>query len=129
MDRQSRLSHPTFLDYVPIFPRDAYLTDNVHRTDLALNFSFFIGKSVEIFLQPEVLNVFNESAVIDRNEVINTRRYGCSSSVCQYFDPFDASYTPVEGLDYEFGDNFGEPDNDGDYQLPRTYRVSVGIRF
>jgi len=111
------------------FPRDAYLTDNVHRTDLALNFSFFIGKSVEIFLQPEVLNVFNESAVIDPNNVINARRYGCSSSVCQYFNPFDESYTPVEGLDYEFGDNFGEPDNENDFQDSRTVRFSVGVRF
>jgi hypothetical protein len=110
-------------------PRDTYITDDVHRTDLALNFSFFVGKSVEIFLQPEVLNVFNESAVIDVNTKINTRSYGCSSSVCQYFDPFDASYTPVEGLDYEFGEVFGEPENSDDYQLPRTIRFSVGIRF
>ena len=63
------------------------------------------------------------------NTKINTRSYGCSSSVCQYFNPFDASYTPVEGLDYEFGPVFGEPENDGDYQLPRTIRFSVGIRF
>jgi len=109
--------------------RDAYLTDNVHRTDLALNFSFFVGKSVEIFLQPEVLNVFNEDATIDQNQKVDTRSYGCSSSVCQYFNPFDASYTPVEGLDFEYGEVFGEPENDGDFQLPRTIRFSVGIRF
>ena len=85
--------------------------------------------SVEIFVQPEVINVFNENTVIDRNDVINTRSFGCSSSVCQYFNPFDASYTPVEGLDYEFSDTFGEPENDGDFQLPRTFRFSVGVRF
>ncbi len=59
----------------------------------------------------------------------HTRSYGCSSSVCQYFNPFDASYTPVEGLDFEYGEVFGEPENDGDFQLPRTIRFSVGIRF
>ena len=84
---------------------------------------------VEIFLQPEVLNVFNESAVDGVNTRVNTRSYGCSSSVCQYFNPFDESYTPVEGLDYELGEVFGEPENDGDYQLPRTICFSVGIRF
>jgi len=112
-----------------IEPRDTYRTDNVHSSDLALNFGFFIGKNVEIYVQPEVLNLFNESAVTDVNTKINTRSYGCSSSVCQYFNPFDASYTPVEGLDYEFSDTFGQPENDGDYQTPRTFRVSMGIRF
>jgi len=129
IDNPGYLTPPSSTTY-RFFPRDAYLTDNVHRTDLALNFSFFVGKSVEIFLQPEVLNVFNESAVIDVNEVVNTRSRGCSSSVCtQYFNPFDASYTPVEGLDYEFGDSFGEPVNEGDYQDPRIVRFSVGVRF
>ena len=62
--------------------------------------------------------------------MVNTRSRGCSSSVCtQYFDPFDASYTPVEGLDYEFGPSFGEPTNEDDYQDSRTLRFSVGIRF
>jgi len=84
---------------------------------------------VETFLQPEVLNVCNESAIVDVNTKVNTRSYGCSSSVCQYFNPFDASYTPVEGLDFEYGEVFGEPENDGDFQLPRTFRFSVGIRF
>jgi hypothetical protein len=122
------LSPPLWNSY-RFAPRDAYLYDDVHRSDIALNFSFFVGKSVEIFLQPEVLNVFNESAVTDVNTKINTRSYGCSSSVCQYFNPFDASYTPVEGLDYEFSETFGEPENDGDFQDPRIIRFSVGIRF
>jgi len=84
---------------------------------------------VETFLQPEVLNVFNESAVDGVNTKINTRSYGCSSSVCQYFNPFDASYTPVEGLDYEFSETFGQPEVEGDYQNPRIIRFSVGVRF
>ena len=110
-------------------PRDTYRTDNVHSTDLALNFGFFIGKSVEIFIQPEVSNVFNESAAVTVNTKIDTRGNGCSSSVCQYFNPFDASYTPVEGLDWVKGPDFGEPTTEGSYQLPRTFRVSLGVRF
>jgi hypothetical protein len=127
-DDPGYLSPPLWNSY-RFAPRDAYLTDDVHRTDLALNFSFFVGKSVEIFLQPEVLNLFNEDAVIDVNQKVNTRAYGCSSSVCQYFNPFDTSYTPVEGVDYEFGETFGEPENDGDFQDPRTIRMSLGVRF
>ena len=127
-DDPGYLSPPLWNSY-RFTPRDAYLTDDIHRSDIALNFSFFVGKSVEIFLQPEVLNIFNESAVISVNEKIDTRSYGCPSSVCQYFNPFDASYTPVEGLDYVFGEVFGEPEDDGDFQTPRIVRFSVGIRF
>ena len=74
-------------------------------------------------------DVFGTAAIIDVNTKVDTRSYGCSSSVCQYFNPFDASYTAVEGLDYEYGEVFGEPENDGDFQLPRTVRFSVGVRF
>jgi hypothetical protein len=122
------LSPPLWTSY-RFAPRDAFMTDDVHRTDLALNFSFFIGRSLEIFLQPEVINLFNEDAVVDVNTRVLTRSYGCSSDVCQYFNPFDPTYTPVEGLDYEFSDEFGQPENDGDFQTPRTFRFSVGFRF
>ncbi len=110
-------------------PRDTYRTDDIHRSDLSLNFSFFVGRNIELFVQPEVLNVFNEDGVVSVNTKINTRSYGCSSSVCQYWNPFDPTYTPVEGLDWEKGPNFGQPEVEGDYQTPRTFRVSLGVRF
>ena len=45
--------------------RDAFHTDDITRTDIALNYSFTFGKRFEIFVQPEVLNVFDEDGVID----------------------------------------------------------------
>ncbi|HSO24117.1 MAG TPA: TonB-dependent receptor [Chondromyces sp.] len=110
-------------------PRDTYRTDDIHRSDLSLNFSFFVGRNIELFIQPEVLNVFNEDGIVGVNTKIDTRSYGCASSVCQYWNPFDPTYTPVEGLDWEKGPSFGQPENDGDYQTPRTFRVSLGLRF
>ncbi len=50
--------------------RGAFRTEDVTRTDLSLNYSFFInmlGGQLELFLQPEVLNVFNEQAVTTPN--------------------------------------------------------------
>ena len=50
--------------------RGAFRTDNVTRTDIAINYSFFVnigGGQLEIFLQPEVTNLFNENGVIDGN--------------------------------------------------------------
>ncbi len=97
--------------------KGSFSTDDVHRTDLALNYSFTF-KDIEIFVQPEIVNLFNEDAVIDPN--LSTRRLTT-------FDPFTA--TPVEGTDWEKRTTFGNPQNEFDFQDPREYRVSVGFRF
>lgn len=43
------------------------------------------------------------------------------------FNPF--TETPVEGVHYIKGPNFGRPASELDYQTPRTFRVSLGLRF
>ncbi|MFV2071993.1 MAG: carboxypeptidase regulatory-like domain-containing protein [Thermoanaerobaculales bacterium] len=106
--------------------RGEFRWDDVTSTDLAINYSFFInigGGQLEIFLQPEVLNVFNESAVIDGNTSVDD----ATNSGMATFDPF--SETPVEGTNWAKGDEFGNPEGPNDYQRPRTFRFSVGIRF
>jgi len=109
--------------------RDAFRTDNIHRTDIALNYSFFanmFGADIELFVQPEVTNIFNESgAVVHDNTTFSWR----NDRSLNLFDPFDSTYTPTEGVDWRKGDNFGQPVNEADYQAPRTFRVSFGIRF
>jgi hypothetical protein len=37
--------------------------------------------------------------------------------------------SPVEGADWTKGPYFGQPVEPGDFQQPRTFRVSLGIRF
>jgi hypothetical protein len=107
--------------------RGAYRFDNVSRTDLAINYSFFIpigGGQLEMFIQPEVTNVFNENAVVsgDSTELTNW-----NTSSLEPFNPF--TDTPVEGVNWRRGDEWGQAQDVDDYQLPRTFRVSVGIRF
>jgi len=97
--------------------RGAEHWDNIHRSDFSLNYGFFI-KSVELFFQGDVLNVFNESA---RDGGITT------VNVLNDFNPYTT--TPVEGVDWERDEDFGEPSTDGSYQNPRFYRFSIGIRF
>jgi hypothetical protein len=107
--------------------RGEFRTDNVTRTDVALNYSFFInvgGGQLELFLQPEVLNVFNEQAVVDTNTSVQT---AVNSSSLEPFDPWTTE--PVEGIHWRKGSQFGEPANEGDFQTPRTFRFSVGLRF
>jgi hypothetical protein len=113
--------------------RGAFETDDVTRTDISLNYAFrwnLFGKPVEIFLQPEVINVFDEDAVIDVDTTIND---ATTSGAFQDFDPF--TETPIQGVHWDFapGTNgfggFGQAVDKDDYQQPRTYRFSVGFRF
>lgn len=102
--------------------RGEYRWDDITRTDLAVNYSFFLnvfGRDIEVFLQPEILNLLNEQGQIGGNSSIRLIGDG--------FDPF--TETPVEGIDWEKGDSFGQPTGEGDYQDPRTFRLSLGVRF
>lgn len=70
-----------------------------------------------------MINIFNEDAVVDP--------FGLDTSegirVLADFDPF--TETPVEGIHWEKRNGFGEALNESDYQTPRTFRFSVGLRF
>jgi hypothetical protein len=116
---------PGNLDYY-FSDRGEYRWDDITRTDLAINYSFFVnigGGQLELFLQPEVLNLFNQSGQDGGNTAINDN----TNSDLAAFDPF--TETPVEGVHWEKGPSFGEPTSSGDYQAPRTFRFSVGLRF
>ncbi len=91
--------------------------DNVHRSDLSFNYGFFI-KSVELFFQADMLNVFNEGAQTGGVTTVNS------------FDNFNPyTETPVEGVNWELDEDFGDATSEDDFQTPRFYRFSVGIRF
>lgn len=107
--------------------RDAFTTPDITSTDLALNYAFRVaafGRPIELFLQPEVLNVFDEQEPI----VVNTTVLDATvASGYENFNPFTA--TPVEGVHWDFGPNFGQPLTENSFQQPRTFRFSVGLRF
>lgn len=107
---------------------NAFKTDDITSTDLALNYSFHLtlaGRDFEIFLQPEILNVFGEEGVdnVNTSDVLDAT----NTAGLQPFDPFTAE--PVRGVHWDLGPSFGKPQNDDDYQTPRTFRLSLGFRF
>ena len=107
--------------------RGAFRTESVTSTDLAINYSFFVnigGGQLELFVQPEVTNVFNEQAVIAPNNTVFTAR---NDGSLEAFDPF--TETPVEGTHWRKGDAWGTAESEGAYQGPRTFRLSLGLRF
>lgn len=122
--------------------RDAYRTDNILRTDISMNYSFRIGK-VELFVSPEISNLFNAEN-IDTTDTLgvdqtvftaaNTGATSCSQAGpggtpgrCQTFNPYTS--TPVEGVHWQKGPNFGKAIAPLGFQNRRTFRVSVGFRF
>jgi hypothetical protein len=119
------------------FHTDEFKTDDITSTDIALSYSFFLNvgnRRGELFVQPRVTNVFNESGVHTVNTLVrtatNTLADSCPGSPtgrCLPFNPF--AETPVRGLHYEFGPDFGQPTAATHYQTPRTFRLSVGLRM
>lgn len=97
--------------------RDAFDTDALTRTDLGLNYGIRFNK-VELFAQVDVRNLFNEDAVTTPNT---------SVSNLASFNPFTT--TPVEGVNWRKGSNFGKPTSVNSLQAARTIGLSVGVRF
>jgi outer membrane receptor for ferrienterochelin and colicin len=116
--------------------RDAFHTDNINRTDIALNYSKNIGP-VEVFFRPDVLNLFNrQGLVIVNTTVLNAVNSGNFAN----FNPFTT--TPVEcpqgtagatckasGANWQKGASFGQATSPAGYQLARTVRATLGVRF
>ena len=91
----------------------------------------------ELFVQADVLNLFNEAGIQAYDEEVLTNR---DEDYLAKFNPFTTA--PIEcpqgapaaecqamGAHWQKGQNFGLPNSEGDYQMPRTFRLSVGIRF
>ncbi len=112
--------------------RGEFEFEDLTATDLAVNYSLPLGP-VDLYVQGEVLNLFNESAQLLGNTNVFTAKDGApdcvqaNGSECEIFNPF--TETPVEGVHYVRGDSFGEARSPNDYQNPRTYRFSAGFRF
>ena len=122
--------------------RDANRTEDILRTDLALNLSFRL-KALELFVHPEVINLFDadnidttDSRFLNQSvfSSTNTGATSCSQAGpnggpgrCQPFNPY--TDTPIEGVHWQKGPQFGQPISPLGFQTPRTYRFSVGVRF
>jgi hypothetical protein len=120
--------------------RGEFTFDDITSTDLSVNYAFLwgaFGRQIEVFLQPEVLNVLNEDGLVNFDTRIHTaatanQAGACPNSslanrACEAFNPF--TQTPVEGVHWAKRATFGDPLVEADFQAPRTYRFSVGFRF
>jgi len=107
--------------------RDAFRTPSINDTDASLNYAFDFNafdKTIEIFLEPEILNVFNRQGAITVNTTVLD---ATTSGSLARFNPFTTK--PVEGVNWRKGASFGKPTTVASFQTPRTFRFSVGFRF
>jgi hypothetical protein len=91
--------------------------NDVTQTDLALNYGFTVG-GIQLFAQFDLLNAFNEQAQTGGNTTIRQLRE---------FNPFTEE--PVQGVHWDYGPSYGEPTSEEHLQMPRTFRMSLGLRF
>jgi hypothetical protein len=117
-------------------PRDAFRTEGQRRTDFAANYVYTVPglRGVQLFGQLQIVNLFNQSqlcgcgqAVSQSGGAVRIDRIDQTVSILQPFNPF--STTPVEGTHWSKGPKFGKATSRLSYTVPRTARVSFGIRF
>ncbi len=128
-------------------PRDEFHTEGQVRTDFALNYIYRVpgAGQLQLFGQVQVLNVFNQfqlcacgSTVFGTGSAanaggVNLQRLDTTvltpGTTARFatFNPFTT--TPVRGVNWDYGPNFGTAASRFAYTTPRTIRMSFGVRF
>jgi hypothetical protein len=115
--------------------RGAFRVDDITSTDLGVNWSLPLGRA-RLFAEVDLINLLNEQGIEDPDFVdktVLTRRVtSClqsgTTTRCAAFNPL-AGEVPEEGVHWQKGASFGTPTGVDAYQQPRTYKVSLGVRF
>jgi hypothetical protein len=115
--------------------RGGFRVDDIKSTDLGINYAVPVGR-FRAFVEVDLLNMFDEQGIEDPDAVDKTvltrRQTSClqtgTTTRCAAFNPL-AGETPEEGKHWQKGANFGKAVSQDAYQLPRTYRFSLGLRF
>ena len=106
--------------------RGEFRRDNIWRTDFSLNWEMGLPGVAKgrMFFRGIVNNLFNTMGIDGFNTTIQTRS---QNSALQAFNPF--TQTPVQDVHFAFGPEYGKVTGPGDYQAPREFSFSVGMRF
>jgi len=119
------LTPPTSVTYY-LSGRGELRRDGIYRTDLSVNWSHRLPGLAkgQVFFRGIVTNLFNHQRIDGFNTTILRRD---NDSRFAAFNPF--TETPVQGVHWDFGPDYGKVTGPGSYQSPREASFSVGIRF
>lgn len=138
------LNLPTTATYY-LSKRGEFRYEDTHATDLGLNYNLPIGR-VNLFAQGEVLNVFNRQSGTFNTTLSVVRQWDVFSGDEPHECTADQTSAQCRaayptGLLYRKGPQFGQytvattgnsllpGGTTGSLQLPRTYRLSFGVKF
>ena len=124
------LTAPATVTYYYGGGRGLFRTETVSATDLSLNFTVpaSVLKTGQFFVRVVIDNLFNQSAqVASGNQTVFSASNQNPSRTMQAFNPF--ATTPVEGVNYQPGPDFGRALAASDYQSARSVLFSLGFRY
>lgn len=106
--------------------RGEFTRKGIWRTDLSLGWERKLPglPKGRMFFRGVVNNVLNLHGIDGFNTTVQTNSSNSSLAV---FNPF--SETPVKGVNWDFGPEYGKVTGPGSYQTTREFNFSVGIRF
>lgn len=110
--------------------RDGFRTDAITATDLAINYERRLGlKNARLFGRFVIDNILNQSGYNAGGTRLDVATVLTNTTVTSLarFNPFTEK--PVEGVHYRLPNSFGKPLSNDDYQIPRRFTASVGLRF
>ena len=106
--------------------RGEFNREGLWRTDLSLSWEARVPRApkARVFFRGVVNNLFNLQGIDGFNTTVQT---ASSNSTYVPFNPF--TQTPVEGVNWGFGPEYGKVTGPNSYQTPREFNFSVGVRF
>jgi len=124
--------------------RDSFRTESQFRSDFGVNYTYPVtvgGRQLNLFVQGLVINIFNQfqlcgcgdtifrnGGAVTQTGIDQTVRTAVSNpTLYAPFNPFTT--TPVQGVNWDYGPNFGKPLNRLAYTTPRQARFTFGVRF
>jgi hypothetical protein len=107
-------------------PRDQFRTATAWQSDLSINYRRRLSRA-EAFVRMTLVNLFNADAIDNINAINTATLTRATRTSLQAFNPFTTQ--PVQGVNWDYGPQFGRPTSRLAYQTPRTFSMSVGVRF
>ncbi len=116
---------PTSIAYY-FSSRGEFRMKAITATDLSVTWSRAIpgARRLQVYARAMVVNAFNQTGIDGVGRSVLTRN---DNTAYAAFNPFEAA--PVRGVNYEYGQDFGKPTSPADYQPPRQFSLSAGLRF
>jgi hypothetical protein len=121
-------------------PRGSLRLDDVTSTGIGLHYSVQIG-GVELLAHGNVMNVFNEQAIENPSGIQTQVRTSVFDRSLAPFNPLTTEPVPCPSelrtsnaacrgkANYQIPADFGQPRSVFAYQQPRTYTLSMAVRF